>query len=248
MSASRARVAASLAAAVVLASCGDQDSGDATDPASDSPAPDSPVTVVDGEVLLSCDGTAPGWPASAMVDGIEPPEPAAEIEAALSASPIEPRLRREWKVLTADDEEMTLALGAWGADGPARDATYMTLERDGAGWRAITGGNCWQLAPVLPPDSSWAEVSADAVAPDATEVAVTVMERQCTGARDPLPHLDGPAFVVDDAAITVYWTSNPPEAAECPGNPSVPTTLTLPEPLGDRVLLDGSRWPPVPIG
>ncbi len=247
MRAPRTRVAACLAAAVVLASCGERDSGGATDPTSD-PATDVPVTVVDGEVLLSCDGTAPGWPASAMVDGIEPPEPVAEIEAALSSAPIEPSLRREWKVLTAGDEELTLALGAWGEDGPARDATYMVLEPEGGSWRASNGGNCWQLAPVLPLDSSWAEVSADAVAPDATEVAVTVMERRCTGARDPLPHLDEPAFVVDDEAITVYWTSNPPDAAECPSNPSVPTTLTLPEPLGDRVLLDGSRWPAVPIG
>ena len=110
----------------------------------------------------------------------------------------------------------------------------MVLEPEGDGWRASNGGNCWQLAPVLPLDSSWAEVSADAVATDATEVAVTVMERRCTGARDPLPHLDEPAFVVDEEAITVYWTSNPPDAAECPSNPSVPTTLTLPEPLGDR--------------
>ena len=82
-----------------------------------------------------------------MVDGIEPPEPAAEIEAALSAAPIEPRLRREWKVLTADDEEMTLALGTWGEDGPARDATYMTLEPDGAGWRAITAATAGSSLP-----------------------------------------------------------------------------------------------------
>lgn len=247
MRAPRTRVVACLAAAVVLASCGERDSGGATDPISD-PAPESPVSVVDDEVLLSCDGTEPGWPASAMVDGIEPPEPVAEIQAALSSAPIEPSLRQDWKVLVADNQEMTLALGTWGADGPTRDSTYMVLEHDGDGWRASNGGNCWQLAPVLPLDSSWAEVSAEAVAPDATEVDVTVMERQCTGARDPLPHLDEPAFVVDDEAITVYWTSDPPDAAECPGNPSVPTTLTLPEPLGDRVLLDGSRWPPVPIG
>lgn len=48
--------------------------------------------------------------------------------------------------------------------------------------------------------------------------------------------------------VTVYWTSEPPGTAECPSNPAVATTLTLPEALGERRLLDGSRWPPVPFG
>lgn len=225
-----------------LAGCGETESG------AGETGGDVPITVKDGEVLISCGGAAPGWPPSAMVDGIEPPEPVAEIESVLSAASVAPKLRQAWKVLAADADEVTLALGTWGADGPTREAMYLSLERDGAGWRASNGGNCWHLAPVLPSGSSWAEVFGDAVAPDATELEVTVMEPGCTGARDPLPHLDEPAFVVDDEAITVYWTSNPPEAAECPSNPSVPTTLTLPEPLGDRRLLDGSRWTPVPIG
>ena len=238
-------MAACLAGAVVLMSCGDPKTG--TTAADPETTPTGPITLVDGDVLVSCGSGTQGWPSSVMVDGIEPPEPVAAITSALSSASVAPRLRKDWKVLAADNDEITLALGSWGDEGPARDAMYLVLVPDGDGWHASSGGNCWHLAPVLGSDASWVDVSADDVATDATELAVTVTERQCTGARDPLPHLHEPDFVVADDAITVYWTSNPPGAAECPSNPPTGTTLTLPEPLGDRELLDGSPWPPVPI-
>ena len=233
---------------VVAAACGDAQPG--TTAAESEVTREGPIRLVDGEVLVSCGSRPQGWPASAMVDGIEPPEPASDITNALSASPIEPRLRKEWKVLAADDEEVTLALGAWGQDGPARDATFMVLEPDADGWRASTGGNCWNLAPVLDRDAIWVQVNASAaVDGGATEVAVDVHETACTSARDPAPHLNEPVLVRTDDDVTVYWTSTPPDgAAECPGNPTSQQVLTLDEPLGDRPLLDGSRWPPVLIG
>ncbi|GAA5118210.1 hypothetical protein GCM10023339_30410 [Alloalcanivorax gelatiniphagus] len=260
MTARGARVAASLTClvAAVLTSCGERSpdrpggpggpgGSDTTD--TTAPAPGLPVTVVDGEVLVSCGGTAPGWPPSAMVDGITPPVPVAEIEAALSAAPVAHALRRDWKVLAADADELTLALGTWREDGPARDAQYLVLEPEADGWRASNGGSCWRLSPVLDADAIWVQVDASvAVAGDATEVAVDVKETACAGARDPLPHLAQPMLTADDEAVTVYWTSESPGAAGCPENPTARTTLTLDEPLGDRPLLDGSRWPPALIG
>ncbi|HEV2797940.1 MAG TPA: hypothetical protein VGV65_10005 [Nocardioides sp.] len=211
---------------------------------------EGPVTIVDGEVLVSCGSRSQGWPPSAMVDGIEPPEPVDAITSALSASPVEPRLRKDWKVLAADDDKITIALGAWGEDGPARDEQYLVLEPDVDGWRASNGGSCWRLSPVLDEEAIWVEVNASvAVDGDATEVAVDVNETACTGARDPGPQLNEPVLVSTDRSVTVYWTSTAPAgAAECPENPTVRTTLRLDEPLGERPLLDGSRWPPVLVG
>ena len=92
-------------------------------------------------------------------------------------------------------------------------------------------------------------VSPAAVDGAATEVIVDVHETACTSARDPGPFLDEPAVVSTDESVTVYWTSEPPVGgANCPGNPTSQQVLTLDEPLGDRPLLDGSRWPPVLVG
>ncbi len=241
-----------LAAVVaVAAGCSERGSGSTAVEPERSPevTHEGPVTLVDGEVLVSCGSRSQGWPPSAMVDGISPPEPATAITSALSAHPVEPRLRKDWKVLAADDDEITLALGAWGEDGPARDAQFVVLEPDADGWRASNGGNCWRLSPVLDQDAIWVQVDASVAVPgDATDVGVDVKETACASARDPLPHLHEPSFVVGDESVLVYWTSESPGAAECPDNPTVRTTLTLDEPLGDRPLLDGSRWPPVLIG
>src|SRR5262245_66495130 len=104
-----------------------------------------------------------------------------------------------------------------------------------------------RLHPVLPPSLSWAEVTADpqALSPASRSIPVWVTETSFTGARDPSPYLKNPTIVEGKRSVTVYWTVTPPDGAqECPGNPRVERVLELREPLGDRVLLDGSRWPP----
>jgi hypothetical protein len=149
-----------------------------------------------------------------------------------------------------EGDTMVLALGDWTADGPARDAMTMQLERRDGAWGWASGGNCWTLGPVLDPDTIWVQVNASAaVDGDATEVTVDVNETACTSARDPAPFLNEPALVSTEESVTVYWTSRPPVGgANCPGNPTSQQVLTLDEPLGDRPLLDGSRWPPVLVG
>src|SRR3712207_2484452 len=142
--ATSAVVRGAVAAVLVLAAaaCGEQESGaTAEEPGA---IPEGPVTLVDGEVLLSCSGR-PGWPASAMVDGIEPSAPEPEITSALSAAPVPGHVREEWKVLAETGDRMVVALGDWSEDGPARDAMAWTLERDADGWRATSGGSCWML-------------------------------------------------------------------------------------------------------
>lgn len=51
-------------------------------------------------------------------------------------------------------------------------------------------------------------------------------------------------MVESEEAVTVYFSSEPVRGgASCRGNPEASYTLELDEPLGDRVLLDGSTYP-----
>jgi hypothetical protein len=238
----------------LLAACGE------AEPGTTEAGPDLPVVMEDGEVLVSCGGE-PGWVPSAMAEGIQPEVPRSEIEAALDAVATDPELsvetsrvlpqggRTPWKLLAQDGDRLTIALGDWTVDGPAREAMTMSLERDGDGWRWTGHGNCWNLAPVLR-DGMWVHVSSEGPLDTAsTTVTVDVQEIACTSSRDPVPHLDDPVLVTTATDVTVYWTSRLPDGAQsCPGNPTASQTMTLDEPLGDRRLLDGSRWPPVPVG
>ena len=254
-----ARATAVAALVLAAAGCGERESGSTA--AEPEVTREGPVTLVDGEVLLSCHGPL-GWVASAMADGIDGTTPRAEIEAALDEVATDPQLSVEtarvlpqggdtpWKLLAEDADRLVIALGEWTADGPARDAMTMDLERTDTGWRWAGHGSCWTLSPVLAEGTIWVQVDASvAVQGDATEVAVDVNEVACTSARDPAPHLNEPVLVTTDESVTVYWTSTPPVGgANCPGNPTSAQVLTLDELLGDRPLLDGSRWPPVLVG
>jgi hypothetical protein len=78
---------------------------------------------------------------------------------------------------------------------------------------------------------------------------VLVNELQCASGRDPSEFLEDPRVEETPESVTVFWTSQPVVGgADCQGNPSVERTIELDEPLGDRQLLDGSSYPPSPVG
>lgn len=257
----RALPLALLAPLAVLVGCGERTSA-ASDP---SPSPEGPpVLKVDGEVQIGCGGES-GWPASVMADGLQGVLTDAEVVAAFRSFLADPQVGTElevnllaagaedteWRVLAADGDEVALGLGRWTDEGPARDAYVFGMERKEEGWRWTGGGNCSQLGPVVEEGLTWVEVSSPpgGVVRDTTTVDVGVTEGTCTGGRDPLPHLREPYVEETAQSVTIYWTSDPPGGvSSCIGPPPTPTTLTLSEPLGDRALLDGSRFPPAPVG
>jgi hypothetical protein len=164
-----------------------------------------------------------------------------------------------WHVLAETSDTVTIATGTWDEKGPGHDGQVVTLERTDDGWRASGWGGCATLGPVLEPGQQWVEVHLDpeaAIDPDSTEVPVAVNETQCTSGRDPEPFLHEPQVVETDESVTVYWTSDAPDFVgpdgeeigyNCIGNVPVAQTLRLDEPLGDRTLSDGSRWPARPV-
>lgn len=247
-----------------LSGCGaesDPPAAEGTDPAgsagaSTTAAADRPA----GETRVGCFGAAPGWPASAMDGGIDPADrdglvaaledlvadAGIDAPAALTGAPV---AEADWFVLDESDGLATVATGAWDQDGPAPDGQTVTLRRAGEQWRATGWGECRVLAPVPEPGRQWVEIRAGRDLDPASKVlAVRVVERACAGGRDPRPFLGAPQVVETEESVTIGWTSEAIDGvATCVGSAPVPARVELAAPLGDRVLLDASRWPAHPI-
>jgi hypothetical protein len=259
------RACAAVLLALMLAGCGEEPgppaAEDPTTAGIDSPDPDAPLVEKDGEIQVSCGG-GDGWSPSIMASGIESPfshgqmieifsellanpKYAGELELSFLTKGAE---RTPWRLLEVDGDSYTLGIDTWTEDGPVDGAFVMGIERRDDAWVWTGGGNC-HLAPVLRPGRTWVELHGAGLDRTSTEPMVDLNERTCTSARDPSPFLHDPYVVETDEWVTVYWTSTPPQGNQtCPGNPTVSRPLPLQEPLGDRPLLDGSTYPPSPVG
>ena len=159
--------------------------------------------------------------------------------------------RADYIVLVSGAGSYTLGLGSWTIDGPSRDAMTAGLKRESDGSLRMTGwGGCRQLEVVAAPGRFRVEVTAPAGGVDRTTNAPVVMvtETDCTSGRDPSAFLGEPTVTEDDSRVVINLTSEAiVGGADCPGNPSVPLTLSLANPIGDRELYDGGTFPPTPI-
>jgi hypothetical protein len=220
----------------------------------------SPSGTSKDQHLISCDGASLGWPAAAMDGGIDSRFDQGELRAALESLAKEagtdaPTALRDaaiehapWKVLAESADTVVVATGTWDANGPGKDGQVVKLEKAekaGGGWRAVTYGDCANLRPLISPGHAWVEVSASGeLDRSSTQLMVGVSEVECSGGRDPRPFLREPTIVADDHSVTISWTTEAPTGANtCVGTMPVPQLIHLPDPLGDRVLLDGSVWP-----
>lgn len=96
------------------------------------------------------------------------------------------------------------------------------------------GAAAWWVNPAAPPP-----------APDATTISALTRERACASGQSPEGRVIAPTIVSsEDAVLVSVLVRQPAGAQDCPGNPEFPLEITLPEPLGDRQLLDGSELPP----
>jgi hypothetical protein len=241
----------------LLSACGSgQSRTQSGDPSANDETPF--VVTATGEMEVSCGGAADGWPPSVMPEGVPGvlsddeargifaeilSDPATGGEAGLSL--FRDGVDVEWRVLRDNGEALTIGLGRWTDEGPVGDRAYvLELEREGDSWRPAGWGHC-RLSPVLKDGLAWAVVTGYRGDAQATTITVEVHERECTSGRDPSSFLHEP-FVVETAeSVIIYWTSEPPSGDQtCQGNPSVERAVELSEPLGDRIVFDGSSYPP----
>jgi hypothetical protein len=121
------------------------------------------------------------------------------------------------------------------------------MELDAGQWRASGWGGC-TLRPEIPLGTNIATfrvAPGETLTPETTELDVLVTEVECNSGEDARGRVREPAVIRSPESVTVIFTVVArPGGHDCQSNPETPFRLVLPEPLGDRVLLDGSQIPP----
>jgi hypothetical protein len=93
--------------------------------------------------------------------------------------------------------------------------------------------------------SWWLDPRAPAPTPDSTSIRGFVREEGCASGKSPEGRLEGPLFDLTETDVTVTFGVRPlPGAQDCQANAAFPVTFNLPEPLAERILLDGNGVPP----
>jgi hypothetical protein len=146
-----------------------------------------------------------------------------------------------WLILREKDDEVLLV--HQGSEGLA----FMNVSRVDGAWMwsgSQMGGPCplhyavpeglnavdWVLDPSgLPLD------------PADTSLEVIATERECVSGQEMGDRLLEPQVVMTADEVRVVLAAEPPpgDVATCQGNPETPVTIALPQPLGDREVLEG---------
>ena len=93
--------------------------------------------------------------------------------------------------------------------------------------------------------SWWLDPQAGAPAPASTRIAALLLELACASGRSPAGRIEPPEIEPTDTTIVVTYRVRHREGGQdCAGNMPFPITIRLPDPLGNRKLLDGSENPP----
>jgi hypothetical protein len=215
---------------------------------SEATADPTPLVIADPTLLLSC-GDENRFPAGALAGvghaelGNDPP---AAVLRAIIAEGGDPDIFPDhgWHRVRSDPDVV-----AFVAQGPGDPAWVLVEAAPGPdGWMADGYGAC-HLQPVLPAGiyhaDFWLDPDAAAPGPDATTLHGLIVERACANGKPPTGRVRPPIVVYGETTVTITVTvSEIPGGADCPGNPSVPITIELSQPLGGRTILDGSVFPP----
>ena len=236
------RMACSAGIALVLVAC-----GALTDASQPVPPPENvdPVGVM---MNVTCGGPAfPIERLAAPANAEQDAHPAAAELRRLVGSPEATDLlpRTGWRLVAEEEARMVFVADAPpGSEPPLVEAT---VERVGGSWQATGFGQCWPM-PDVGPGLGLAEFR---VAPhvglsaDLVEIDVLVTERACNSGEDARGRIVAPAIIPGpDTMFVVFAVVPRPGGHDCPSNPETPFRLVLPEPLGERTLLDGSSIPP----
>jgi hypothetical protein len=199
--------------------------------------------------LLSCAG--PPFPRAALeADPVPLESTSPEVDAlrrALDGPPFAAydQQPREWRQLGRSADEV-----AFGAGAPPVLGGYVVLHREGDAWKYSQSGSSCVVQPYQEGRTMarWGlDPEATAIDPSSTEFSVVVNDSSCAGGVSPDARLDEPVIEETADAVTVTFTSRPPEGAQtCPSHPPVRRTVHLPSPVGERALRDGGLYPPQP--
>jgi hypothetical protein len=208
----------------------------------------------DDSDYLICDGGPPGFPATALgaPTGAEREDhPAAEVLRRHAADPggAVDVPATGWRILHRSSREVLYACEEEfeDEDEVERHLVRVKRGRDGAwvwsesahyfesfdAFREGNSASSWRLDP-----------SADPPAPADTELRVLVTECHCASGRSAEGRVEPPDvfYGADEVRIVAYVTALP-GTQRCPGNPPTPAVFVLPDPVGERRLVDAGQFP-----
>jgi hypothetical protein len=128
---------------------------------------------------------------------------------------------------------------------------YVRLELDAVGWTPKEWGGCRPTAVFNGLNAATWQLAPDVPFPNARSISFTalVSEAACTSGRTADDRVLPPAILTSQADVLVIFAVRPPPPSPngletCPGPPPTRFEVALPEPLGERTLLDGGVSPP----
>lgn len=116
------------------------------------------------------------------------------------------------------------------------------------GWEAVRWGQC-DIQPAFEgvEAARWELAPGEQIGPGTQSFEVRVFEQACASGASPDGRIISPAVIpLEDSLIVIVATRPPPGPQTCQPGPPATVQVQLPEPLGDRQLLDGSTFPGEP--
>lgn len=117
-----------------------------------------------------------------------------------------------------------------------------------ADWQPVRWGQC-DIQPAFEgiEAARWELAPGEEIGPDTLSFEALVLEQACASGAIPEGRIVGPAVIpMEDSVVVVLGTRPPPGPQTCEPGPPATVRVHLPEPLGERQLLDGSSFPAEP--
>jgi hypothetical protein len=237
------RAPAAVAVVLTLAAC-------ASDPAPPSNATTGPPPAL----RFSCGDPAFTFPPAALTGPIGAelfPDPAAATLRAHLAGDgpdFEWLPDAGWRRLVDTGAGVLFQAANPGPDAAAGSMVFVAVAVSAEGWQVTGWGEC-QPEPVLGPAIGVARWWPDPAKPipevASTGLDVLLVERACASGRPPVGRVLAPVVTSAPDAVTILLAVRSAGGGQdCQGNPPFALRVELPEPLGERRLLDGSTLPP----
>lgn len=152
--------------------------------------------------------------------------------------------RKGWRVVARGENWAELVAGK-----PKRNGNAWILFRKQKGkWRFESGwDSCW-FEPYRTESSAgeWFVAKGQKATPETTSLKVDVFEMDCNSGKPPWGRIMKPEILYrEDWIVVTYFVRHKPTPTweTCPTNPPLSKKLKLAEPLGDRTILDGGKFP-----